>query len=108
MNRIKAQKCYPVIKRGDPSPCFCPDFTSDNRLYEEIDALNEISIMQSESSLKNIVSVRLQEVPVINSLLPDLDDDTTMNNITSKSMDVNELLAMTHDLEREILNQKSD
>lgn len=108
MNRINAQKCYPVIKRGAPSPCFCPDFTSDNRLYEEIDALNEISIMQSESSLKNIVSVRMQEIPVNNSLLPDLDDDMIMSNITSKSMDVNELLAMTHDLEHEILTQKSD
>lgn len=107
MNRINAQKCYPVIKRGVPSPCFCPDYTSDNRLYEEIDALNEISIMQSESSLKNVVSVRMQEVPVSDSLLPDLDDDTIMSNISSKSMDVNELLAMAHDLENEIIN-KSD
>lgn len=91
------------VKRGAPAPCFTPDFDSDSALYKEIDGLNEISVAQSKHELSSICSVRLQEVPSVQSF--SADDDTLMNNIAPKSMDVSQLLEIAHRFEHDALNE---
>lgn len=104
MNRKDIAKMYHLENaRGVPAPCFCPDFSEDEKLYEQIDSLNEVSIMQSESHLKGIVSVRLQERPVSNPF-DGLDDNIIMDNIVPSNVPDNELLGIAHNLEYEILH----
>lgn len=109
MNRKEvAQKYFDGDKRGAPAPCFCPDYTEDNRLYKEIGGLNEISVAQSKHSLSSIVNVRLQEVPVSKNLQVG-DDNLIFDSITPKSMDVSELLSYAHQCEHDVIEQnKSD
>lgn len=94
------------LQQGEPSPCFTPDFTSDNRLYKEIDSLNEIAVAQSNSSLKDICNFRLRPITINDG--PFLSDDVIMENIISKSIDNGDLLAMAHHFENEVLNESKD
>lgn len=94
------------FKQGLPCPCFTPDFTSDNRLYKEIDSLNEISVAQSNSSLKDICNFRLRPITINDGI--QVSDDVIMANIIPKSIDNGDLLAMAHDYETQILNENND
>lgn len=108
MNRKDIAKMYHMENaRGVPAPCFCPDFSEDEKLYKQIDSLNEVSIMQSESHLKGIVSVRLQERNVSNPF-NGLPDDVIMENIVPSDVPDNELLGIAHNLEYEILHSDND
>lgn len=108
MNRKQIARLYHKENaRGKPAPCFSPDFSEDNKLYEQIDSLNEISVMESKSHLKCICQVRMQEIPV-NNPLSQLDDETIMDNIIPSSVPTNELLGMAHKFEYEIMHPKED
>ena len=102
-----ALSCNNDVKRGQPCPCFTPDFTNDNMLYREIDGLNEVSIAQSKHSLKEICQARLNDVPSVENFGVN-DDDVLFDNITPKSMDVSQLLDYAHRCEYEVKHQFDD
>ena len=93
-----------ALPMGEPAPCFTPDFSQDNMLYEEIDSLNEISVAQSKSSLKDICAFRLKEMPAAENLSVN-NDEIIFDNICPKGMDVNQLLEYAHRCEYDVKHQ---
>lgn len=86
-----ASQCTLEVTRGYPAPCFSPDFSSDNELYEKFGGLNDIAIAQDNVQYKDIIGVRLQPVDTIPSMYEGLDDNVIMDNVLPKHISINDI-----------------
>lgn len=84
---------HDVEGKGIPSPCFHPDFSSDNELYRQFDGLNEISIAQEKQQYKDIIGIRLGVQTPPPSLFVGCDDEIIMDNVLPKHISDNDIEA---------------
>lgn len=95
--------------RGVPAPCFTPDFTDDNELYEKFGGLNEIALAQQKSQYSDLFRMRLQNIDPPQSLYDGLDDKIIMDNVLPKYASVNDVFHLAHVYEEQLKeSQKSN
>ena len=107
-NIARQSPFYGQEMRGTPAPCFSPDFTDDNELYEKFGGLNEIAIAQQDQQYKNIIGVRLQPIEAPTSIFEGCDDKTIADNILEKHVSLQDVYHHALYLQDELKQQNEN
>lgn len=94
--------------KGIPSPCFHPDYTAENEMYEQFGGLNEIQIAQEKAQYKDIIGVRLGVQNPPQSLFVGLEDDVIMDNVLPKHISDSDIQASAMYYQEELKKEQKE